>query len=608
MGDLPAPLDVRVTLYGPDGVPISETATTVSKTTFTIDLPPVHSPALWSPESPTLYRAVITLSRDGAVWDTVEERLGFRFFDFPPGGPFLLNGARVLLTGTHRHEDWAGRASAVPDHLTHQEMGQMRDAGFNFVRLGHYPQAPAVLDACDELGLIVWEELPWCRGGVGGDVFKDRARAMLGEMIEQHYNRPSIVFWGLGNELDWESEHPASTDAKVVGFLRELHDLSHDLDPRCLTALRRFEEGADVVDVYSPSIWSGWYRGRYQDCAHALQAAMQRRPRLLHMEWGGDSHVGRHNSGPHIHAEIAHSADHAEVPGLALGREGPARASRDSDWSESYMLDVMKWHLQVQRTIPALAGTAQWVFKDFGTPLRPENPIPYVNQKGLVDRAGRPKDVYHLFRAYLTNDPVCYIESPSWTVRVGAADQPQQVRVYSNAAHVELFVNSAAQGTKPCNPAAFPAAGLVWHVMLQPGENTLRATGIMPDGRAIESRITQHFIAGAPGEPDRFTHTLTPARTPDDLPAHRLTVQLVDAHGIPCVDDRRRVAFALRGKGHLGTERGTPDGCRVVELANGRASVLIVALAGPAELVAQAAGVAPLTVTTSPGHSAQNMT
>ncbi len=386
---------------------------------FAVNPPPVAAPQLWSPDEPALYTLTAQLIIQDEVSDEVVERVGFRSYDFPAGGPFYLNGERLLLRGTHRHEDWAGRGAAVPDAWSRRELAQIKAAGFNFIRLAHYPQADAVLDACDELGLIVWEELPWCRGGVGGETFKRQARAMLREMIEQHINRPSIIFWGLGNELDWESEHPGTSDDDVYAFLAELHALSRRLDPSRLTALRRYDRGADIVDVYSPSIWSGWYRGRYEDYEAVLREAMRRFPRLLHMEWGGDSHVGRHNAGPHLRRAIAHHATHEELPGAALSREGEARASLDGDWSESYALDVMEWHLQVQNRLPNLAGTAQWAFKDFGTPLRPENPIPYVNQKGLADRTGQPKDVYFLFQAYQTDTPVCYIESPTWLARTG---------------------------------------------------------------------------------------------------------------------------------------------------------------------------------------------
>jgi beta-galactosidase len=594
VGPVAAGLTLRVTLFSPQGAPVFDERVPVAGPDFTVRLPTVERPALWSPDNPALYRAEVRLEAGSETWDAVEERLGFRYFDFPPGGPFYLNGERLLLAGTHRHEDWAGRGAAVPGDLTRRELAMIRRAGFNFVRLGHYPQAPAVLDTCDELGLIVWEELPWCRGGVGGERFKSLTRTMLIEMIEQHYNRPSIIFWGLGNELDWESEHPGSSDARVLAFLQELHDLAHRLDPSRLTALRRFEPGAAVVDVYSPSIWSGWYRGRYQDYEGALTAAMDRYPRLLHMEWGGDSHIGRHGTGPHIGGELEEGTDHAELPGLALSDEGPPRASRDGDWSESYILDVIEWHLRVQQRLPRLAGTAQWAFKDFGTPLRPENPVPYVNQKGLVDRAGRPKDAYHLFCCYQTDQPVCYLESPTWPVRAGEPGDRQRVRVYSNCAQVELFLNGQSQGVKDRAPDLFPAAGLVWWVPLQEGENTLRAVGTVPGAPPVEHTIRQTFVPDPPGTPERFIYHSEPDRTPDGDPAVRVTVQLCDGAGRLVIDDRRVVGFALGGGGRLWVNRGTPDGCRTVQLANGRASALILAPSDDTRLVVTADGMLPV--------------
>ena len=262
----------------------------------------------------------------------------------------------------------------------------------------------------------------------------------------------------MGNELDWESDHSTTNDDDVYAFLGELHELCHQLDPSRLTALRRYDRGAQIVDVYSPSIWSGWYRGRYEDYEAVLSDAMSRFPRMIHTEWGGDSHVGRHNSGPHLRRQIDSHTTHEENPGVALSSEGEARGSLDGDWSESYILDLMEWHLQVQNRLPNLAGTAQWVFKDFGTPLRPENPIPYVNQKGLVARDGTPKDVYFLFQAYQTNTPVCHIESPTWPIRAGEPGALKRVRVYSNCERVELFVNGRSQGTKFLNPTIPPQA------------------------------------------------------------------------------------------------------------------------------------------------------
>ena len=561
-------------LMGPPGTAVWQTTHTIESEKFTIELLPVANPQRWSPDNPALYSLTAQLTCQGTIYDEVVERIGFRTFDFPEGGPFYLNGERLLLRGTHRHEDWAGRGSAVPHAWSRRELKQIKAAGFNFIRLGHYPQADAVLDACDELGLIVWEELPWCRGGVGGELFKDQARTMFREMTAQHFNRPSIIFWGLGNELDWESEHPHTDDDDVYNFLTELHELSHQLDSSRLTALRRYDRGGNIVDVYSPSIWSGWYRGRYEDYEAVLRDAMNRFPRLLHAEWGGDCHVGRHNSGPHLRRQIANHTSHEENPGVALSTAGEARASLDSDWSESYMLDLMEWHLQVQNSLPNLAGTAQWVFKDFGTPLRPENPIPYVNQKGLVDRSGRPKDVYYLFQAYQTDTPVCRIESPTWPIRSGEPEALQRVRVYSNCERVELFVNGRSQGAKMPDPNIFPASGLVWFVAMNRGANEIRAVAMTGDGRVVEHTIEQTLIPIGAAEAAALQGWCEQVEF-EGKTAVLATIQLINQDGEPVLMDERQMRFELKGDGSLLVNQGTPTGSRVIETANGRASITI---------------------------------
>ncbi|MEO1644488.1 MAG: glycoside hydrolase family 2 TIM barrel-domain containing protein, partial [Chloroflexota bacterium] len=302
-GDLSKVSSVVSHIYDPEGFPEQVHVHPIDDNTISQSLVVDKQYHLWSPTEPNLYFISIRLQAEDILFDNpinytkpidqVGLDIGFRTYDFPEYGAFYLNGERLLLRGTHRHEDWAGYGCAVPDDITRREFQMIKDAGFNFVRTGHYPQSRAALEACDELGIIVWEELPWCRGGIGGDKFKHHAKTMLQEMITQHYNHPSIIFWGLGNELDWESDHPDSTDDKVRDFLRELHDFAHTLDSSRLTALRRFDYGADVVDVYSPSIWAGWYRGKYTDYELNIRDALAKYPRLLHAEWGGDSHAGR---------------------------------------------------------------------------------------------------------------------------------------------------------------------------------------------------------------------------------------------------------------------------------------------------------------------------
>ena len=126
----------------------------------------IPKPALWSPKTPYLYHCNVAIAFAGA--QMVKQRFGIRSVEWVEHGPFKLNGERLLLRGTHYHEDHAGVAAAVPDDVVRRTLTMIKDMGANFVRLGHYQQAPLVLDLCDELGLLVWEEVPWCRGGIGG--------------------------------------------------------------------------------------------------------------------------------------------------------------------------------------------------------------------------------------------------------------------------------------------------------------------------------------------------------------------------------------------------------------------------------------------------------
>jgi len=145
----------------------------------------IAKPQLWSPAHPNLYRCEVTLSSAHGQM-TVTERFGVRQYKFLDHGPFQLNGERLLLKGTQRHEDHAGLGAAMTEDLIRRELRMVKDMGANFIRLGHYQQSRIVLDACDELGIMVWEEIPWCRSGIGGERWQEQVHRMLRNMIEQH--------------------------------------------------------------------------------------------------------------------------------------------------------------------------------------------------------------------------------------------------------------------------------------------------------------------------------------------------------------------------------------------------------------------------------------
>src|SRR5690606_8251194 len=171
---------------------------------------------------------------------------------------------------------------------------------------------------------------------------------------------------------------------------------------------------------------------------------------------------------------------------------GPARVSKDGDWSESYICNLIDWHLKEQETMPWLTGTAYWPFKDFSTPIRPENPVPYVNQKGVVERNFNKKESYYIFQSYWSEKPMAHIYGHTWPVRWGDEGEEKMVKVYSNCDQAELFVNGASQGVRMRNSQNFPAAGLRWMVRLHEGINKLEVIA-NKDGTTVRDSIMQVY-------------------------------------------------------------------------------------------------------------------
>ena len=562
--------EVETQLYDPAGKIVQTQQPQVNRGTLNLEFGQflVKKPQLWSPDQPALYRLVTTIKSNGQVFKE-ESVFGFRHVAFKEKGPFLLNGKRLLLRGTHRHEDHAGVAAAMTDDQILQEMTLMKEMGVNFIRLGHYQQSRKVLEACDSLGILVWEEIPWCRGGLGGEVYQLQGKRMLTNMIEQHYNHPSVIIWGLGNENDWPGDFTEFDQAKIRAYMSELNGLAHQLDPSRKTAIRRCDFCKDIVDVYSPSIWAGWYRGVYTDYKTASEEEMKKVKHFLHVEWGGDSHARRHAEDPdRALAKIKGDGTTDERAGDASLIGGTARVSKDGDWSESYICNLIDWHLKEQETMPWLTGTAYWPFKDFSTPVRPDNPVPYVNQKGVVERDFTKKESYYVFQSYWTAKPMLHIYGHTWPIRWGEKEESKMIKVYSNASEVELFVNGESQGLKKRNSQDFPAAGLRWMVKLNEGNNKIKA--VAKNGRQIlVDEIEQQYQTKKWGKPAK----LLVEQIAVEGEVVTVQAQIVDDTNTPCLDAKDWIYFGSTGDGQLIVDQGTSTGSKKVQAYNGRALI-----------------------------------
>ena len=563
---------VRASLLSPGGDVLGLTEAEVPEASgarkVELQFESLDRPQLWSPDSPSLYRVVAELlGKDDAVMHRVSESFGYRWFEMRPQQGFFLNGERLLIRGTHRHEEHAGLGAALSNEQHRKDMQMIKDLGANFVRLGHYPQDPEVYRAADELGLIVWDELPWCRGGKGGAEWEQNTEALWRAQIAQNRNHPSIAFWSLGNEIYWEEDFPGGGATEVINpYLEKLNKLTKELDPSRLTTIRKYYPGAHIVDAFSPSIWAGWYGGSYGQYEQALKESMLKYPAFLHMEYGGSSHVGRHSESP------------IDKDGISGGQVTVAEAmnqavvksvARDSDWNENYIVDLFDWHLRVSENLPGFAGNAQWAFKDFGTPLRPENPIPYVNQKGLVDREGKPKDAYYVFASYWAKEPFCYIESKTWTHRNGPKEG-RDVTVYCNTEESELYLDGKSLGRKTRDPQSFPAGGLVWMVPFADGTNELSVEGFIDGEQVASDNLQVTYVVGGHGN---FQDLVL---TQEDLSDSRVMImaEAVDADGHRVLDFSDRAYFStLGGDGRLLENYGTPTKSSIIEMANGYAAI-----------------------------------
>lgn len=541
----------------------------------------IENPKLWSPDQPNLYQVITQLYKGDVLMDKSVETIGYRWFQFEDHGAFFLNGERLLLRGTHRHEEHAGYGAAMPNEQHRKDIELIKGIGANFLRLGHYPQDPEVYRACDELGIIVWDELPWCRGGMGDKIWQDNTERLLKEQIKQNINHPSILFWSLGNEIFWLPDFENGDDeSRINTYVTKLNGIAHSLDDSRMTALRKYYAGADLVDVFSPSIWSGWYAGVYTNYAKTLSENQKKYPKFIHMEYGGSSHVGRHTEHPIAGDGSINDDDWEEV----ANQVNITNIAKSGDWTENYIVDLFDWYLGVTETSLDLSGNAQWAFKDFGTPLRPKNAIPYLNQKGLVDRNGNPKDAYYVFKSYWSTEPFTYIESHTWTERRGPEGKARNLSVFSNCDQVALIHNNIAIGTKDKILGTFPAMGLNWDLIFTKGKNELIANGIMNGAVVTSDTMYVNYEYEQSGAADHIDLSYRILANGNYL----VEAYMKDKNGLRVLDYEQHLYFSKDGNGQLLINYGTPTRSQVIEMANGYAAIeLAPALHGKAVIEAR---------------------
>lgn len=435
-----------------------------TEATFEQTTKQISNPKLWSPDNPYLYSVKTIIRANGKLIDEISNPLGFRWFNFDAEKGFFLNGKPLKLRGANRHQDYARLGNAVPDAIHIRDMELMKDTGYNFVRLAHYPQDPAVLNAADRLGLLLWEETPLVNYITVSESFNDNSKRMLIEMIRQHRNHPSVIMWGYMNEIflrvpkeDADKIYPAT-----VELARELEKLARAEDPTRPTTIAFHgneiynEKGlGEIPQIIGWNLYSGWYSGTFDMFGKFVDEQHRRFPNR-----------------PLIISEYGANAD------LRLHSFAPRRFDSTIEWQRMFH----ESYLEQINARPFVAGSTLWNEFDFGSEYRGET-IPHLNQKGMFTFDRKPKDVHYFYKANLSHKPVLHIAVRDWQYRAAADSAPQKIDVYSNLAEVELFNNGVSLGKKKTNESK----KATWDVVLQNGINSLIAQGMRNNSKLTDA-------------------------------------------------------------------------------------------------------------------------
>ncbi len=405
-------------------------------------------PSLWSLEQPSLYRLVSEVLDGERVIDRVETPFGIRTFRFDADRGLFLNGKPVKVKGTCNHQDHAGVGFAVPDSLHVWRIEQLKAMGSNAYRSTHHPAPPAVLEACDRLGMLVLEETRQMSSNPEG-------MGQLERMVRRGRNHASIFLWSIGNE---EIHRGTETGARIAETMkRRVHALD-GTRPVTEAFNGKLGQGASrVLDVMGCNY--------YLDEIDAFHAA--------------------HPSVPMIGTETASTVmtrgayardDQAGIL-PAYDREFPRWASTAERW----------WSFYDER--PFLAGGFVWTGFDYrGEPTPFERWPQHTSYFGVMDSCGFPKDNYWYYRAWWRDEPMLHL-FPHWTWG-GREGQAVEVWVHANCHTVELLVNGSSLGRQPVERNRH----LQWSVPYVPG--WIEARGFDAAGRQI--LIQRRETAGKP--------------------------------------------------------------------------------------------------------------
>jgi beta-galactosidase len=515
-------------------------------------------PRLWGPppsQQPHRYVAVTTLSRDGRAIDRVETPFGIRMIRFDANEGLFVNGERIAIRGVNNHHDLGALGAAFNVRAAERQLQIMRDMGANAVRMAHNPPAPELLELTDRMGFLVVDEIfdSWERKKTPLDfhlVFPDWHEPDLRAMLRRDRNHPSIVAWGVGNEV---GEQYTGEAGAAIG--RKLHGIVREEDPTRPTINAMNWAKPDMPLPRELDVIGLNYQGE----------GIRQEP-----EFEGTERIRTPPQYDAFHAAFPDKAIVSTETASALSSRGvylfpvtpkvsaPVRDGNGGDSTirqvSAYELHAVDFGSSADKVFasldrhPFVAGEFVWTGFDYVG-----EPTPYYDSRssysGIVDLAGFPKDRYYLYQSRWRPDlPMVHV-LPHWTWP-GREGKVTPVHVFTSGDEAELFVNGVSQGRKKKAPFEYR---LRWdEVVYRPGAIRVQA---YKDGKPWASTSAQ--TADAPARLDAAADRTTIASDGRDLSF--VTVRVLDRNGVVVPTAANEISFSVEGPGEIvATDNGDP--------------------------------------------------
>jgi beta-galactosidase len=418
----------------------------------------IENPTLWNGrKNPYMYSAKVSMISFNDTVDELSIPFGVRYFNVDSEKGFFLNGQHLSLKGVSRHQDRKDMGWAITEKEQDEDMELIKEIGATSIRLAHYQHNEYFYDLCDREGMVLWAEIPFISVMSNNELEGINAKQQMLELIRQNFNHPSIMFWGIQNEIQIGGERP-----EVRRLVKELNELTKKEDPTRLSTManvlfvKEEDEYNRITDIIGYNKYYGWYHGKPEDFATWLDNFHSINPDvpLGISEYGAEGIIQYHSNTPKM-----------------------------KDYTEEYhaLFHEIVWKIFEER--PFLWATYVWNMFDFGANIRDEGGVKGRNNKGLVTYDRKiMKDAFYMYKAHWSEEKFVHITSKRFVDR---SDNEIILKVYSNCSEVTLYANGKKLESIISDGKIF----VFQNVSLTEGMNEIKAVAKADNAEYVDNAI-----------------------------------------------------------------------------------------------------------------------